>query len=119
MTNKEKLDYIIDQMVVMGETGHMKALPFLNVNNFARNIIEEEGITPGELTDRIKQALLDVGDKDKFNEKTVEVLMANAESLRNISDYTTKQPEETVAVEETDQEPIQEETVNRKMGRGI
>ena len=85
MTNKEKFDYIIDQMVVMGETGHMKTLPYLNVNNFAREIIEDEGITPGELTDRIKQGLLDAGIKDKFDEKTVELLMGNAETLRNIN----------------------------------
>ena len=67
MTNKEKFNYIIDQMVVMGETGHMKTLPYLNVNNFARDIIREEGVTPGELTDRIKQGLLDAGVKDKFD----------------------------------------------------
>ena len=41
MTNKEKFNYIIDQMVVMGVTGHMKMLPYLNVNNFARKIIRE------------------------------------------------------------------------------
>ena len=108
MTNKEKFDYIIDQMVVMGETGHMKTLPYLNVNNFAREIIHDEGLTPGELTERIKQGLLDAGVKEKFDDKTVEQLMGNAESLRGITDYTPKQePEE------------QEVTVSRPKGRGI
>ena len=114
MTNKEKFDYIIDQMVVMGETGHMKTLPYLNVNNFAREIIEDEGITPGELTDRIKQGLLDAGVKDKFDEKTVELLMGNAETLRNITDYTQKESTEAVTVEEPE-----EQTVSRSKGRGI
>ena len=99
MTNKEKFDYIIDQMVVMGETGHMKTLPYLNVNNFARDIIRDEGVTPGELTDRIKQGLIDAGVKEKFDEKTVELLMGNAESLRGINDCTHKQKPETTAVE--------------------
>ena len=116
MTNKEKFDYIIDQMVVMGETGHMKTLPYLNVNNFAREIIEDEGITPGEWTDRINQGLLDAGIKDKFDEKTVELLMGNAETLRNITDYTQKEPVETVTVEEPEE---QEVTVSRSKGRGI
>ncbi len=117
MTNKEKFDYIIDQMVVMGETGHMKTLPYLNVNNFARDIIEDEGITPGDLTDRIKQGLLDVGVKDKFDEKTVELLMGNAETLRDITDYSHK-PEVSNTVEVA-QEPKQEETVARSKGRGL
>lgn len=116
MTNKEKFDYIIDQMVVMGETGHMKNLPYLNVNSFARDIIKDEGITPGELTDRIKQGLLDAGVKEKFDEKTVELLMGNAESLRNITDYTPKESVETVTVEESEE---QEVTVSRPKGRGI
>lgn len=117
MTNKEKFNYIIDQMVVMGETGHMKTLPYLNVNNFARDIIREEGVTPGELTDRIKQGLLDAGVKDKFDDKTVELLMGNAESLRAITDYTHKQEPEAAAVT---QEPEEKEvTVSRSKGRGI
>lgn len=85
MTNKEKFDYIIDQMVVMGETGHMKTLPYLNVNHFARDIIRDEGVTPGELTDRIKQGLVDAGVKDMFDEKIVEQLMGNAETSPTIS----------------------------------
>ncbi len=114
MTNKEKFNYIIDQMVVMGETGHMKTLPYLNVNNFARDIIREEGVTPGELTDRIKQGLLDAGVKDKFDDKTVELLMGNAESLRNITDYIQKDSVEEVTVDEPE-----EQTVNRSKGRGL
>ena len=114
MTNKEKFNYIIDQMVVMGETGHMKTLPYLNVNNFARDIIREEGVTPGELTDRIKQGLLDAGVKDKFDDKTVELLMGNAESLRNITDYIQKESVEEVTVDEPE-----EQTVNRSKGRGL
>ena len=119
MTNREKFDYIIDQMVVMGETGHMKMLPYLNVNNFARDIIKEEGVTPGELTDRIKQGLLDAGVKDKFDEKTVELLMGNAESLRNITDYECKQETKAVIAEEKVQEPIKQEVpiINRTRGR--
>lgn len=84
MTNKEKFDYIIDQMVVMGETGHMKTLPYLNVNHFARDIIRDEGVTPGELTDRIKQGLVDAGVKDMFDEKIVEQLMGNDETSPTI-----------------------------------
>ena len=117
MTNKEKFNYIIDQMVVMGETGHMKTLPYLNVNNFARDIIREEGVKPGELTDRIKQGLLDAGVKDKFDGKTVELLMGNAESLRAITDYTHKQEPEAAAVTQEPEE--QEVTVNRTKGRGL
>lgn len=75
MTNMEKLDYIIDQMIVMGETGHMKTLPCLNVNHSARNPIRDESVTPGVLTDRIKQGLIDAGVKDMFDEKIVEQLM--------------------------------------------
>ncbi len=118
MTNKEKFNYIIDQMVVMGETGHMKMLPYLNVNNFAREIIREEGVTPGELADRIKQGLLDAGVKDKFDEKTVELLMGNAESLRAINDNTTKQEPEAAVTQELE-EKEKEVTVSRPKGRGI
>ena len=116
MTNKEKFNYIIDQMVVMGETGHMKTLPYLNVNNFARDIIREESVTPGELTDRIKQGLLDAGVKDKFDEKIVELLMGNAESLRAITDYTTKQEPEAAVMQEPEEKEV---TVSRSKGRGI
>lgn len=116
MTNKEKFDYIIDQMVVMGETGHMKTLPYLNVNNFARDIIRDEGVTPGELTDRIKQGLIDAGVKEKFDEKTVELLMGNAESLRGINNCTHKQKPETAAVEKPEKLEV---TVNRSKGRGL
>ena len=116
ITNKEKFNYIIDQMVVMGETGHMKTLPYLNVNNFARDIIREEGVTPGELTDRIKQGLLDAGVKDKFDEKTVELLMGNAESLRAINDNTTKQEPEAAVTQELEEKEV---TVSRPKGRGI
>lgn len=87
MTNNEKFYYIIKQMVIMGENGYMKALDFLNVNNYARDIITAEGITPGELTDRIKQGLLAAGVTNKFNKQTAAQLMNNAESLRNITDY--------------------------------
>ena len=66
------------------------------------------------MTDRIKQGLLDAGVKDKFDTKTVELLMGNAETLRNITDYTPKEPTETVTVEEPE-----EQTVNRSNGRGI
>lgn len=104
MMNQRKFDYIIKEMVVMGETGHMKNLPFLKVNLFARDIIREEGITPGELTDRIKQGLLDAGVKDKFDEKTVEQLMGNAESLRNIKDYTRRQEPGGMTVDENEEE---------------
>ena len=65
---------------------------------------------------RIKQGLLDAGIKDKFDEKTVELLMGNAETLRNITDYTQKEPVETVTVEEPEE---QEVTVSRSKGRGI
>ena len=118
MTNKEKFNYIIDQMVVMGVTGHMKMLPYLNVNNFAREIIREGGVTPGELADRIKQGLLDAGVKDKFDEKTVELLMGNAESLRAINDNTTKQEPEAAVTQELE-EKEKEVTVSRPKGRGI
>ena len=74
-------------------------------------------MTPGELTDRIKQGLLDAGVKDKFDDKTVELLMGNAESLRAITDYTHKQEPEAAAVT---QEPEEKEvTVSRSKGRGI
>ena len=73
-----------------------------------------ESVTPGELTDRIKQGLLDAGVKDKFDEKTVELLMGNAETLRNITDYTPKETIETVTVEEPE-----EQTVNRSKSRGL
>ena len=120
MTNKEKFYYIIDQMVVMGETGHMKTLPYLNVNHFARDIIRDEGVTPGELTDRIKQGLVDAGVKDMFDEKTVEQLMGNAESRRNITDYTHKQSPETGTTKKKEQVP--EElgmSACKSKGRGI
>ena len=120
MTNKEKFDYIIDQMVVMGETGHMKTLPYLNVNHFARDIIRDEGVTPGELTDRIKQGLVDAGVKDMFDEKTVEQLMGNAESRRDITDYFHKQSPESGTAKEKEQDP--EElgiSACKSKGRGI
>jgi hypothetical protein len=86
------------------------------VNNFARDIIREEGVTPGELTDRIKQGLLDAGVKDKFDEKTVELLMGNAESLRAITDYTTNQEPEAAVMQEPEEKEV---TVSRSKGRGI
>ena len=116
MTNKEKFDYIIDQMIVMGETGHMKTLPYLNVNNFARDIIRDEGVLPGELTDRIKQGLLDAGIKDKFDEKTVELLMGNAETLRAITDYEKKEAVQETEGKEVEQPEELEVTATKSRG---
>lgn len=52
-------------------------------------------------------------------QKTVELLMGNAESLRHITDCTQKQESESVSVDEVKQEPEQEKTVGRSKGRGI
>lgn len=42
MTNQRKFDYIIDEMIVMGETGHMKNLPFLKVKTVDEIEIEQQ-----------------------------------------------------------------------------
>ena len=52
-------------------------------------------------------------------QKTVELLMGNAESLRHITDCTQKQESESVSVDEVKQEPEQEKTVGRSKGWGI
>ena len=45
-------------------------------------------------------------DKDKFDEKTVELLMDNAESLRTINDNTTKQEPEAAVTQEPEEKEV-------------
>ena len=87
------------------------------MNQSARDPIRDEGVTPGVLTDRIKQGLIDAGVKDMFDEKIVEQLMGNAETSPTIS--TSNHPK-TGTAKEKEQDP--EElgiSACKSKGRGI
>lgn len=81
-----KLEFIVNEMVAMGKKGYMSTSSYLLVNYYAREIIAEERITPGQLADRLKKGLIEAGIKEKFNKETVGLLMEDVEYLRQI-DY--------------------------------
>lgn len=87
MSNADKLNFIVENMMRMGETGYMKNVSYILVNSYVREILADEGIVPSELAKRIKKGLFRAGATCKFDRKIVKQLMLNADSLRYIKDY--------------------------------